>query len=112
MVNTAMTLSADLIVRVASLGGRFAFEAGRLRLYVPDELPPDLVEQLRGRCEEIKFLLQHACQPCANPLTPHSAHMYPWECLAESCDCYRLYRFPKLCESVPCRWVWPDRVKQ
>jgi hypothetical protein len=47
---------------------------------------------------------------CHNPFTPHSEHEFPWECDPNSCYCYRMFGYPRLCQGVPCRWIWPDGV--
>jgi len=47
---------------------------------------------------------------CRNPFTPHSVHKFSWECDPDSCYCYKMFGYPLLCQSEPCRWVWLDGV--
>ena len=100
---------AQLISKAQALGA--SFEATRKGVTVRGSkpLPADLMVELRAIKGEIREkVLQGAL--CQNPLTPHHEHEYYWECRTDVCLCYRKFRYPRICQGAPCRWVWPDGV--
>lgn len=92
-----------------------------IRYRPKSKAPAEFVEALRQHKAEIMTYLsqrQKEAKPspgldpalCRNPLPPHSAHEYPWECDPNTCLCYRQWQYPRLCQCMPCRWVWPDGI--
>lgn len=71
---------------------------------------PDILECLHIRHPRVG-VPQYLNPPgCHNPFTPHESHDYSWECDPDSCYCYKMFGYPRLCQSELCRWVWPDGV--
>jgi hypothetical protein len=100
----------ELIVECHSLGARFNVENGVLHVMAPKQLPDNLRAELRAHKQQVIMCL-NAARPsaCSNPFTPHETHEYPWECDPNTCYCYRVYGYPRYCQGVPCRWVWPSK---
>ena len=122
--------AATILRRASQLGITVVLDHDRLRYNPREKAPADLVEAMReNKLEIIKLLglknhdsigarplegeevAQDAIKPstgCRNPITPHSSHELPWECHPNSCYCYQHFGYPKLCQGVPCRWVFPE----
>jgi len=104
-------MKAPLIIeRARESGIAIAVVDDRLRYWPKSATPPDLVELMRRHKAELIDYLKPDKSKCKNSLTPHANHEHPWECYPETCVCYRNWEYPKLCQGVPCRWVWPDGV--
>lgn len=101
----------DLITRCRSMGAEFSVEDESLRVVAPIPLPDDLRSAIRvNKTQLMVYLRLSQKSSCGNPFTPHATHEFPWECDPNSCHCYREFGYPRLCEGVPCRWVWPRGV--
>ena len=88
-------------------------EGDALRVKAPAPLPDYLRESLRSNKTQLVLVLR-LCQKsaCSNTLTPHLAHEYPWECYLDSCYCWRMFDYPRICQGAPCLWIWPDGVPE
>jgi len=86
-------------------------EGDRLRFSPKEAVTPELLSALKELKSEIIASLTCSALAgpgCQNTFTPHDAHKLPWECDPYVCDCYRLFGYPRWCQGVPCRWVWPQ----
>lgn len=101
----------DLIARCRSMGAVLSVEDESLRVVAPFPLPDDLRSAIRAHKTQVMLCLRSSQKSsCGNPFTPHETHEYPWECDPNTCFCYRDFGYPRLCEGVPCRWVWPQGI--
>ena len=99
----------ELLEEVESRGASVEAVDGQLAVDLPEDFPDHLVERLRQQKTKVIELL--ARKPsCQNPVIPHINHEHPWECDPDECYCYSRFRYPRLCQGAPCRWVWPDGV--
>jgi len=99
----------DLVARCRSMGAVLSIENESLRIVAPSPLPDDLRSAIRAHKTQVMLYLRLFPKSlCGNPFTPHETHEYPWECDPNTCYCYREFGYPRLCEGVPCRWVWPQ----
>lgn len=101
----------DLIARCRSMGAVLSIEDESLLVVAPSRLPDDLRSAIREHKAQVMLCLKASRNSlCGNPFTPHETHEHPWECDPNTCHCYHVYGYPRLCEGVPCRWVWPQGV--
>ena len=103
--------AVEVIAQCRSLGAVLVPEGDTLRVRAATPLPDYLRELLRVNKTQVGLVLK-LCQStvCSNPLTPHTRHERSWECDPDSCYCWRTFLYPRICQGVPCRWVWPDGV--
>ena len=120
--------AAAILQRARQLGVTVVLDHDRLRYNPREKAPAELVEAMRKHKEEIITLLGRETHisideyplsediiqervrssvGCSNPITPHSTHELPWECDPDSCFCFKHFGYPRLCQGVPCRWVFP-----
>ena len=99
----------EMLKQVRIRGGVIELVNERLVLDVPADFPDSLIVELRGSKPAIIELLIRAGR-CRNEFTTHESHEGYWECNAESCYCWSTFRYPRICQGVPCRWVWPNGV--
>ena len=106
-----MKSSIELIREVVGRGGQFVFAHGQMIVHSPEGITEELLTLIKGHREQIEIEVERAgiAVYCTNLLTSHSTHELPWECNPETCPCYRIFRYPRFCEGVKCRWVWPER---
>jgi hypothetical protein len=108
----------ELIETVRRKGIELMVEGEKLRFYPQSAITPEMLDILRQNKQQIIVYLirqqgglvslYNNPPECHNPFTPHSAHELPWECDPNTCHCYQVYGYPRLCQGVPCRWVWPQ----
>ena len=108
----------DLIDNLRRQGIQLRIENGKLCFHPKSAVTPEMLETLRQHKQQVLVYLIHeqggveslyANPPtCHNPFTPHSSHEYTWECDPNSCHCYQRFGYPRYCQGVPCRWIWPQ----
>ncbi len=104
-------MNAEAIAqRARELGVTLTVAGDRIRYAPKSATPPDFVDALREHKAEVLQVLRDREKHCRNSLTPHAGHEYPWECDPNTCYCYREFGYPRMCQGVPCRWVWPNGV--
>ena len=94
-------------------------EGERLSLYPSGAITDDLRDAIKifkpeiigyltklSTCTDLPMYLNPP--GCNNPHTPHTNHENPWECDPDSCYCYKDFGYPRLCQGMPCRWIWPN----
>ena len=105
-------MEASEIVEWAHKMGISLNSVGDKIRYAPkSRTPPELVRLLQEHKAEVLTLLSERSE-CHNTLTPHENHEYPWECDPETCYCYRHFGYPRFCQGIPYRWVWPDGYQE
>lgn len=107
----------ELLDTLKENGIQLKIEDGKLRFHPKSAMTLDILELLRQYKQQILVYLIHeqggveslylSPPVCHNPFTPHSRHVYPWECDANSCHCYQHFGYPRFCK-IPCRWIWPQ----
>lgn len=110
----------QLIDSLKQDGIQLKIEGGKLYFHPKSAMTPDMLHKLRQNKQQILvYLIHEQCDPaslfinppgCHNPFTPHSNHEFPWECDPNSCHCYQYFGYPRYCQGVPCRWIWPRNV--
>jgi hypothetical protein len=108
----------DLIDKVRNSGIELAVKGNKLRFHPQSAVTPEMLKTLIQYKQQILvYLMKEHGEPitlysnppiCHNPYTPHSTHSSSQECEPNSCHCYRIFGYPRLCQGVPCRWVWPS----
>ena len=96
-----------LVEELIELGIGIEADGNELVLTPGSDVPDHLVPELARRKLDIMDWLQREGR-CQNELTPHDQHEYPWECIPDECLCYRQFGYPRICQGIPCRWVWPN----
>ena len=99
----------EMLEQVRVRGGSVELVNESLVLDIPSDFPDSLIDQLRVSKPAIMELLSRA-EKCLNDRTPHERHEHYWECDVASCYCWVTSGYPRMCQGVPCRWVWPDGV--
>ncbi len=107
----------DLIQEIRCRDMRIEVVDGQIQLGPKSAITPDLRQAvIQNKHQILVYLVRQGLASlniynnppeCHNPFTPHQEHELPRECDPESCDCYRLFGYPHLCQGAPCRWVWP-----
>ena len=112
----------DLIEQIRQSGIELKVEGTKLRFYPQSAMTPHLLAILRDYKQQVMvYLIRELGAPadlyynppsCHNSFTPHASHEYPWECDPHSCYCFHQYGYPRLCQGVPCRWIWPKNIRE
>lgn len=98
----------DLITKCRELGAVLVVEGDQFKVKSNVALPLEIRRGLKSnRTLVLQLLRLMDDTACGNPLTDHGRHEFEWECIADSCMCYREWRRPLLCQGMPCRWIWP-----
>ena len=100
--------AVDIIAQCREVAAVLTLEGKSVMVRAPRPVPPRQREALESARNAVVACLS-ACRElaCANLHTPHSAHVYSWECEPMACECYCLFKMPKWRGKVSCRWVWP-----
>ena len=105
-------MSAEAVIQQAKeLGITLTLYGDAIRYQPKSAASLDFVDELRKHKAELFALLEQSAI-CGNLLTPHERHQFPWECVPNSCTCYRNFGWPFWCGGAPCRRVWPSGLPE